>query len=289
MSDFIFQDHVQGVSVEELRPKTNFTMPNRHLHDTVEILYMLEGERCFFVEQNIYYIKKGMAIMINHNQLHHSSMVDDSSSYHRLLIYVDTELFDKWFSLPAFPTVQEFGEKYWGIAEFSPEDWILNLQLFEVLKKEMNRKTSDGDTISALLVMQLMTLFVRNRKNLDFTLSQNQNTRNKSLPSAHQTAHEIALYLQNHSHENCSLDDIAAHFYISRSYLTRTFKSVTGFTISEYLMTCRVQKAKILLDKTDLEITEIALRTGFGNVSYFDKIFKRMTEYTPLQYRKRNR
>ena len=288
MSDIIFQKNIPGIFAEEIRPEENFSMATRHLHDNIELLYMLEGERYFFIEQNIYYVKKGMAVMINHNQLHRGSIVDDSTQYHRFLIYVDTDLFGKWFSLPAIPAVRDFGEKYWGVAEFSPEDWMQNLHLFEMLKTEMNRNTSDGNAISMLLVMQLMTIFARNRKNPDAALLQKQSIGSSNLPAAHQTVHEIALYLQNHSHENCSLDDIAAQFYISRSYLTRIFKSVTGFTISEYLMTCRVQKAKVLLDKTDLEITEIASRVGFGNVSYFDKIFKRMTDLTPLQYRKRN-
>lgn len=289
MGDIIFQKSIPGIFAEEIQPKENFSMANRHLHNDIEILYMLEGERYFFIEQNIYYVKKGMAVIINHNQLHRGSIVDDSTLYHRFLLYVDTDLFDKWFSLPAIPAVRDFGEKYWGVAEFSQEDWIQSLNLLEMMKTEMIRNTPDGNAISMLLVMQLMTIFARNRKNPDAALLQKQRINSSNLPTTHQTVHEIALYLQNHSHETCSLDDIAAQFYMSRSYLTRIFKSVTGFTISEYLMTCRVQKAKILLDKTELDITEIALRAGFGNVSYFDKIFKRMTDMTPLQYRKRNK
>lgn len=287
MSDVIFSKNIPGIFAEEIRPKKNFSMTNRHLHDTIEILYMLEGERYFFIEQNIYYVKKGMAVMINHNQLHKGSIVDDSIQYHRFVLNIDVSMFDKCFSLPKIPEVRNWGEKYWGVADFTQDDWLQSLNVLETLKKEMNRNTSDGNALSMLLVMQLMTLFARNRKNPDAALVKNRTDNNKTLPSMHQTVHEIALYLQNHSHETCSLDDIAAHFYISRSYLTRIFKSVTGFTISEYVMTCRIQKAKTLLDKTELDITEIAIRTGFGNVSYFDKIFKRMTDMTPLQYRKR--
>lgn len=289
MGDVIFYKSIPGLSAEEIRPEKNFSMANRHLHDSIEILYMMEGERYFFIEQNIYYVKKGMAVMINHNQLHRGSIVDDSTKYHRFVLYIDTSMFDKYFSLPQIPAVRNFGEKYWGVAEFDQDDWLQSLTILEAMKKEMNRNTSDGNALSLLLVMQLITLFARNRKNPDTALLQKQMPDKKNIPGVHQLVHEIALYLQNHSNETCSLDDIAARFYISRSYLTRIFKSVTGFTVSEYLMTCRVQKAKILLDKTDLDITEISIRTGFGNVSYFDKIFKRIADMTPLQYRKREK
>lgn len=289
MSDVIFNKSIPGLSAEEIRPKKNFSMANRHLHDNIEILYMLEGERYFFIEQNIYYVKKGMAVMINHNQLHRGSIVDDSTQYHRFVLYVDTAMLNKYFSLPHIPAVQNFGEKYWGVAEFTQEDWQQSLNILETIKKEMNRNTSDGNALSLLLVMQLMTLFARNRKNFDGSFPQERMPNKKNIPATHQLVHEIALYLQNHSHETCLLDDIASRFYISRSYLTRIFKSVTGFTVSEYLMTCRVQNAKILLDKTELDITEISIRTGFGSASYFNKIFKRIADMTPLQYRKREK
>ena len=96
----------------------------------------------------------------------------------------------------------------------------------------------------------------------------------------------VALYLQNHLAESCSLDELSAHFFISRSRLTRMFKSVTGFTVNEYLTVYRVRSAKTLLDKTDLSITEISLRAGFGNITYFERVFKRLTGMTPMQYKK---
>ena len=288
MDDFIFQKSIPGVSAEELRLERKFTMVNRHLHEDTELLYILEGERYFFIEQDICYVKEGMAVLINRNQLHKGSMVDDTTNYHRFLLYLDTNTLDNYFSLPKVPAVRNFGENYWGVAEFTPEDWKQSMDILETLKKEMNPNDPEGNALSLLLVMQLLTLFARNRKR-QTSIPANNLAPKKARDNLHQTVHEIALYLQNHSHEACSLDDVAAHFYISRSYLTRIFKAVTGFTVSEYLMTCRVQRAKALLDKTDLDITEIAIRTGFGNISYFDKIFKRMTDLTPLQYRKRNK
>ncbi len=73
---------------------------------------------------------------------------------------------------------------------------------------------------------------------------------------------------------------------LGRAYLTRIFKSITSFTVKEYLILCRIRNAKTLLQTTSLSITEIAARTGFGNITNFEKNFKSMTSMTPLQYRK---
>lgn len=101
----------------------------------------------------------------------------------------------------------------------------------------------------------------------------------------YQKVHEIAIYLQNNSARKLCLDDLAAHFFISRSYLTRIFRTVTGFTVSEYQNICRIKKAQILLRETSMSITEISMETGFGSLPYFERVFRQTAAQTPLQYR----
>lgn len=75
-------------------------------------------------------------------------------------------------------------------------------------------------------------------------------------------------------------------FFISRSYLTRIFRTVTGFTVNEYQNICRIKKAQILLRETSLTMTEIAMETGFGSLPYFERVFRKATAQTPMQYKK---
>ena len=102
----------------------------------------------------------------------------------------------------------------------------------------------------------------------------------------HQKVHEVALYLQTHIHESVSLAELAQRFFMSRSYLTRSFRNVTGFSVVEYMTYIRIQKAQQLLREADRSITEIADLCGFGNITYFEKVFKTTTGHTPVQYRK---
>ena len=72
----------------------------------------------------------------------------------------------------------------------------------------------------------------------------------------------------------------------SRSYISHMFKSRCGVTIRAYCNRLKLEDAKNLLGKTDLPITEIALNVGFGDVSYFIRLFRERFSMTPLQYRK---
>ncbi|MGO5210261.1 helix-turn-helix domain-containing protein, partial [Bacillota bacterium LCP21S3_D8] len=110
----------------------------------------------------------------------------------------------------------------------------------------------------------------------------------KETERIHQVIDEIAQYLQQHCSESIRLDELSARFYISRSRMTYMFKQITGFTVVEYLSFVRVRRAEGLLCETDLSITEIAGETGFGNVTYFERVFRTATGLAPLQYRKKN-
>ncbi|MDJ0595353.1 MAG: AraC family transcriptional regulator [Pleurocapsa sp. MO_226.B13] len=94
-------------------------------------------------------------------------------------------------------------------------------------------------------------------------------------------------YIQSHLAENLSLDAMATEVGISRFYFCRLFKQSTGITPYQYLIKCRIDRAKVLLKQRNLSITDIALEVGFSNQSHFTKHFKRLIGTTPKVYRDR--
>ncbi len=92
-------------------------------------------------------------------------------------------------------------------------------------------------------------------------------------------------YLEEHSHEPLQVSDLVRHLGYSRARIFEMFKAGTGMTPNDYLLRCRIRKARELLSKTDKDVTDIALDAGFASSQYFSQVFKKYTGMTPSRYR----
>jgi two-component system, response regulator YesN len=93
-------------------------------------------------------------------------------------------------------------------------------------------------------------------------------------------------YIDENFTRNISLDSIAVHVSISRYYLSRTFSSLEGISITDYIQSVRIQKAKqLLLDgKT---VSEVCYMTGFNDPAYFSKCFRKHTGVPPREFNRK--
>jgi AraC-like DNA-binding protein len=93
-------------------------------------------------------------------------------------------------------------------------------------------------------------------------------------------------FMESHFAEKITLSKIAAVAGFNSQYFCSYFKKHTRFTPIEYLTSLRIRNAKNLLRYTDLSVLEVAMQSGFENVSFFIQKFKKATGTTPLAYRK---
>ncbi|MFD0620543.1 response regulator [Paenibacillus sp. GCM10027629] len=91
---------------------------------------------------------------------------------------------------------------------------------------------------------------------------------------------------ENIGQQALSRKDIANYVYLNPDYLTRLFKKETGMSLSDYMQQQRIECAKELLTTTVNSISDIALTSGYSNLSYFSTIFKRATRMNPIEFRK---
>ena len=82
------------------------------------------------------------------------------------------------------------------------------------------------------------------------------------------------------------LEDMSDKFHISRSYLSKKFKAVTGFGFKEYIVNVRIKNACRLLLETNKSITDIAFECGFNDSNYFGDAFRHVKGVSPNKYRK---
>jgi two-component system, response regulator YesN len=92
-------------------------------------------------------------------------------------------------------------------------------------------------------------------------------------------------WIHDHLHEEITLSDLSEKLHYSASYLSVLFKKETGKGFLEYLVDCRMQRAKHLLLDPCLRITDIAAQVGYTNAKAFSIAFRKICSTTPTEYR----
>lgn len=95
----------------------------------------------------------------------------------------------------------------------------------------------------------------------------------------------IKSYIRENMAYDISLSELANIFNYNEKYLGQLFKARAGCTVKEYCNIIRVDRAKHLLAQTKQSIANIAQQLGYSNVTYFDRVFHRITGVSPREYR----
>lgn len=97
--------------------------------------------------------------------------------------------------------------------------------------------------------------------------------------------HKIKQFITEHSHEDISLEVLAKKVDLSPIYISKLFKEKLGINYIDFLTECRMGKAKKLLADPEISLKTIALEVGYHEPNYFSKVFKKMNELSPTEYR----
>jgi AraC-like DNA-binding protein len=108
---------------------------------------------------------------------------------------------------------------------------------------------------------------------------------NKPLKKKFELMEKVRQHLADNFQSPLTLDDLIKIFPVDKSYMCRLFKEYMGQSIFDYLLEIRLQKAKWLLKTTNDKILYIALQSGFSDLAYFNRQFKKRLKMSPSQYR----
>lgn len=257
-----------------------YTMAEQHFHNYYEIYYLLGGSRYYFIKDNTYYVKAGDLVMLDKRELHRT-LETMEKYHHRMLINVQEHMMtDPEGHFSAF--LKELFQEGSLILSFNGADKEYVDDLANKIYNEIRQKKPGFEMLVKSYTMQLLIFAFRNR---DAWRKEAED----SLKRANKRIFEILNYINTHYAENLSLESVAQKFFISKFYLSHAFKEVTGFTFVEYLCNVRVKEAQRLLYKTNLPVAEIAEQVGFGTVTHFGRVFRKISGESPVRYRKQER
>ena len=80
---------------------------------------------------------------------------------------------------------------------------------------------------------------------------------------------KVKTYIETHFKEEMTRESLASEVFMNPDYLSKLFKKNTGSSLMDYVTKVRIERAKELLERTVLPISEIAIETGYSNTAYF--------------------
>lgn len=146
----------------------------------------------------------------------------------------------------------------------------LSYRLSDNLIKKMDNITTESEIKSFLthLVSEFSILIKKN-----------------AIPKKSYLINQIIEYVYSNLYSDLSNKGIAQEMTVNPSYLSTVFKKEVGQGLMQFIKVARVNEAKYLLTQTSLSLKEISESLQFTNQSYFCKIFKAETSYTPYEFR----
>jgi len=240
-------------------------MPSSHYHDGFEIYYLIKGEVRYFLDNKIFNLSAGDIILIPPNTLHKTNIISDIPA-ERLLIDFTSQFFKKNDNDPLFSGFNSF------LVE-NPQQYTKILTCIEDEFLSQNPQYED-------MIRSLLSIFL-------ISQSRSATTHNNDRHSPF--IERIINYINENYSENISLDSLSDKFSISKNYLSKLFKSKTGFGINEYLNIIRIKNARHLIISTNFSMSKISTLCGFNDSNYFSTVFKKNHGMSPIKYRKLNK
>jgi AraC-like DNA-binding protein len=250
-------------------------MHRLHFHEDVEILLSLSGSGSFFVEDEFYPLRRGALFLFREATLH-KSVVDDP--YTRYVLHISPE------------TLQEFSTQQSDLVAFTRKASGRSKQLDEGQTHALTKMFRDleGPCGSSFCSDIKRTARLLEFLIATFSLFENAETggKNKSSNLDFARIEPLIKYIPANIAEPLSLDGLSARFFIDKYHMCHIFKSATGFSVMEYIIHCRVLKARELL-RQGLRVQEVGERVGFRNNAHFIRTFGTLTGISPKRYAKK--
>ena len=255
-----------------------------HWHNSFELIEVVEGKFYCNVDGSEFLINKGNICIINRGRLHHIYTEDYNASMCRKKTII--------FNPDYFIKDQNIYKKY--ILPLLEKDAFAHIQFnikkgigldINTLMKEIEALEDEKPIGYELEEYSLIYKVIRY---LYLAYQSSKQSIHTTYDANVQIQRNMTSFIHEHFSSKIGLEDIAEAGQVSKSTCIRLFHKYTGKSPVDFLNNYRLQMSAEKLVTTSEQITEIAYDCGFGQPSYFNRLFLKEYNMTPNQYRKQH-
>ncbi|WP_163539485.1 AraC family transcriptional regulator [Gracilibacillus sp. YIM 98692] len=260
-----------------------------HSHDYFEIYLFHQGDCKYLINDHVVQLQQNDIIVMNGSALHGPSP-KEGIAYERSVIEFSPEWIKpilKTLNVPELltPFDQLTNTLFRNIDPCKFEEIHALLKKIhmkqldsQIPKKNKTEKRMVKGEVTTLLVELLFILYELSKSKLDKVMLGNTDKKTH--------VDKIISWIDHHFQYNVTLDDISNNLHISKYYMSRIFKDITGITVMQYLMQRRLLRSKYLLEMhPEKTILDVALESGFESASHFSRRFRKYFNVAPSEYR----
>ena len=242
-----------------------------HAHDFLELYLFLDGSVTYYIEDQVYDLCPGDLLIIPPGRMHRPVIANERAAYERMVLWVELDYIARIDSAAGElqAALRGIGANGYRVP-LRGDDLIFAASLFRRIVK-MER--------GGVFTSSAIRLYLKDAFEAYSLVEKEARGETAVIP-------QVIRYLTEHFREPLRLDDLAARFFISKSYLNRLFKAYTNATVYAYLMALRITHARRML-RAGATAAEAGRECGFSDYSTFYKAFKAQTGITPQEFKAR--
>lgn len=248
-------------------------------HNGIEMYFIESGSGVYLAGNRAHPLSPGTMMIIRPFTLHKVLQTDGVFNICRsVLMWKESLLKEHWPQEEPYPLLH-MPEDCCRI-QFSPAEAARVSGIYRSLQEEWSGRKSGFIPVMGCLIKELLLLAYRSYKEEDTDLPE------PALPDLPGEISFLVQYIGEHFQNEMTLDALGERVHLNPSYLSSLFHKHMGLTLSKFIAVKRLHYAKKLLRETSLSVTDIAFQSGFNHHTYFNRMFKKQEQISPLAYRK---
>jgi AraC-like DNA-binding protein len=244
---------------------------NWHIHPEFEIVFIVEGFGTRYVGNSVEDYRQGEVVFVSPGIPHAWQSAEESTQNNAYVVHFDKECFGcDWYRANE---LKEAAKLLQSQSSWLVQDVPQAIEHFEKLQK------ANGLQKAAAFLELLDFILKEDKQELGSMIIASSSAKIEKIE-------KVIDYLKNNFQELLTVDSVADSMSLSTYQLRTMFKKHTNKSVLQYLNELRVFEACRLMQYKEYTISYLSAQAGFNNLSYFNRIFLKVTGKTPREYRK---